>query len=60
MSGRIMEMTDKIIVMADNIGIMADRIVETQNIQQTNIKLTEASTLTAQSIVINAIASYVQ
>ena len=57
MSDRIMEMTDNIIVMADNIGLMAERIVETQNIQQTNVKLTEGSILAAQSIVINAIST---
>ena len=55
MSDRIMEMTDKIIVMADNIGLMSDRIVETQNIQQTNVLLTESSLLTAQSTVINTL-----
>ena len=57
MSDRIMEMTDNIIVMADNIGLMAERIVDTQNIQQTNVKLTEGSILAAQSIVINAIST---
>ena len=57
MSDRIMEMTDNIIVMADNIGLMAERIVETQNIQQTNVTLTEGSILAAQSIVINAIST---
>jgi len=31
--------------------------VETQNIQQTNVKLTEGSILAAQSIVINAIST---
>ena len=55
MSDRIMEMTDKIIVMADNIGVMADRIVETQNIQQTNIELTESSILTAQTVTLTVI-----
>lgn len=55
MSDRIMEMTDKIIVMADNIGLMSGRIVETQNIQQTNILLTESSLLAAQSIVVTTI-----
>ena len=55
MAGRIMEMSDKIIVMADNIGVMADRIVETQNLQQTNIELTESSVLTAQTITLTVI-----
>jgi len=55
MSDRIMEMTDKIIVMADNVGGMADRIVETQNIQQTNVVLTESSLLAAQTTVITTL-----
>ena len=55
MSDRIMEMTDKIIVMADNVGSMADRIVETQNIQQTNVVLTESSLLAAQTTVITTL-----
>jgi len=58
MSGRIMEMSDKIIVMADNIGVMADRIVETQNIQQTNIELTESSVLTAQTTTLAVIRNF--
>ena len=58
MSSRIMEMSDKIIVMADNIGVMADRIVETQNIQQTNIELTESSVLTAQTITLTVIRNF--
>ena len=55
MSDRIMEMSDEIIVMADNIGVMAGRIVETQNIQQTNITLTQSSVLTAQNVTITVI-----
>jgi hypothetical protein len=55
MSGRIMEMADKIIVMADNIGVMAGRIVETEQIQQTNLVLTQNSLLSAQSTTINVI-----
>lgn len=58
MSDRIMEMTDDIFVMADNIGLMADNIVETQNIQTTNVQLTEASLLTSQSIMINVIKNF--
>jgi len=58
MSARIMEMTDDIFVMADNIGLMADNIVETQNIQTTNVQLTEASLLTSQSIMINVIKNF--
>lgn len=55
MSGRIMEMVDKIIVMADNIGVMSDRIVETEQIQQTNLVLTQNALLSAQSVTINVI-----
>jgi hypothetical protein len=55
MSGRIMEMVDKIIVMADNIGVMSTRIVETEQIQQTNLVLTQNSLLSAQSVTINVI-----
>jgi hypothetical protein len=55
MAGRIMEMVDKIIVMADNIGLMAADIVATQELQQTNIELTESSLLTAQSVTITTI-----
>ena len=58
MSDRIMEMTDDIFVMADNIGLMADNIVETQNIQTTNVQLTETSLLTSQSIMINVIKNF--
>ena len=58
MSDRIIEMVDRIVVMADNIGIMADRIVATQNIQQTNIELTQASLLTATSVTVNVISAY--
>ena len=55
MSDRIMEMADKIIVMADNIGLMADRIVETQQLQQANIELTESFLLMAQNVTITVI-----
>jgi hypothetical protein len=55
MSDRMMEMSDKIIVMADNIGAMSGRIVDTQNIQQTNIELTQSSVLTAQNVTITVI-----
>ena len=55
MSARIMEMSDKIIVMADNIGVMSGRIVDTQNIQQTNIELTQSSVLTVQNVTITVI-----
>ena len=55
MSARIMEMSDKIIVMADNIGVMSGRIVDTQNIQQTNIELTQSSVLTTQNVTITVI-----
>lgn len=59
MSRRILEMNDKITVMADNIGLMADRIVETQNLQQVNIELTQSSILTAQATTLAVITTYV-
>lgn len=58
MSDRMVEMGDKIIVMADNIGVMAGRIVETQNIQQTNIELTQASLLTGQGLMFTVISNF--
>ncbi len=58
MSGRIIEMSDRIIVMADNIGLMSGRIVDTQSLQQTNITFTQASLLTATSVTVNVIKSY--
>lgn len=58
MSDRIMEMTKNIYIMADNIGLMADNIVATQDIQTTNVVLTEASLLNSQSIMINVIKNF--
>ena len=58
MSDRIMEMTDKIYIMADNIGLMADNIVETQEIQQTNLLLTKSSLQNSQTIMINVIKNF--
>jgi hypothetical protein len=58
MSDRIMEMTNDISIMADNIGLMADNIVATQDIQNTNVLLTESSLLTSQSIMINVIKNF--
>ncbi|QOY55631.1 hypothetical protein HUE87_05235 [Candidatus Sulfurimonas marisnigri] len=58
MSDRIMQMADKIFIMADNIGLMADRIAETQNIQMTNVALTESSLLSSQSIMITVIKNF--
>ena len=48
MADRILEMGDKILVMSDNIGLMADRILLTQQIQSSNMALTQASILTTQ------------
>jgi hypothetical protein len=58
MADRIVEMGDKIIVMADNIGVMSLRIVETQNLQQGNIVLTQNSVLTAQSVTLTVIKNF--
>ncbi len=48
MADRILEMADRILVMADNIGAMADRILITQQLQNANLALTQASILTTQ------------
>lgn len=48
MADRILEMADKILVMADNIGEMADRILLTQQIQSTNLALTQSFILSTQ------------
>jgi hypothetical protein len=58
MSNRIVEMGDRIVVMADNVGVMAGRIVTTQELQQSNVTLTQSSLLTAQAVAIAAIQSY--
>jgi len=58
MSDRIVEMNDKIIVMADNIGAMAGRIVETQDIQQANTALTQASLQSAQAVTVSVIQTW--
>lgn len=48
MADRILEMADKILVMADNIGEMADRIILAQEIQSTNMAMTQAAILSTQ------------
>ena len=48
MADRILEMADKILLMADNIGLMADRILLTQQIQSSNLALTQAFMLSTQ------------
>ena len=48
MADRIGEMADKILVMSDNIGLMADRILQTQQIQNENVALTQGSILQTQ------------
>jgi len=57
MADRILEMADKILLMSDNIGAMADRILLTQQIQSTNMALTQASILTTQQNIILLSAS---
>ena len=52
MANRILEMGDKILVMSDNIGLMADRILLTQQIQSSNMALTQAFMLTTQQNII--------
>jgi hypothetical protein len=48
MADRILEMADRILVMADNIGLMADRILQTQQLQNSNVRLTQESILQTQ------------
>lgn len=57
MADRIVQMGDKVIVMADNVGLMSLRIVETQNLQQTNVVLTQNSLLTAQNVTVTVISN---
>jgi len=52
MADRILEMADKILLMSDNIGLMADRILLTQQIQSTNMALTQSAILTTQQNII--------
>lgn len=49
MSDRILEMADRILVMANNIGTMANRILITQQLQNNNMAMTQASLLTTQT-----------
>ena len=58
MSGRIMEMVDRIIIMTDNIGEMSTRIVTTQNLQQSNVSLTQGSLTTATNTTVTVIKTY--
>lgn len=48
MADRILEMADRILAMADNIGTMAERILITQQIQNSNVALTQGSLLITQ------------
>ncbi len=48
MADRISEMADKILIMSDNIGLMADRILQTQQLQNENVALTQGSILQTQ------------
>lgn len=56
MADRILEMADNILIMADNIGLMADRIIVTQEIQNQNIALTQASILTTQENILTLVS----
>lgn len=58
MANRILEMADKILVMADNIGIMADRILATQVIQSTNLRLIVDAILQTQQNTILLITAF--
>lgn len=52
MANRILEMADRILLMADNIGQMADRILYTQQLQNSNVALTQAAILTTQQNIV--------
>jgi hypothetical protein len=52
MANRILEMGDKILVMSDNIGTMADRILLTQQIQSTNMAMTQSFILSTQENIV--------
>ena len=52
MADRILEMGDKILIMSDNIGDMADRILLTQQIQSTNMAMTQAFILSTQENIV--------
>lgn len=56
MADRILEMADKILAMADNIGLMADRIIATQELQNTNVALTQDSILATQQNALNLVS----
>lgn len=48
MANRIGEMANRILIMSDNIGLMADRILITQQLQNTNVALTQSALLATQ------------
>lgn len=52
MADRILEMGDKILIMSDNIGLMADRILLTQQIQSTNMAMTQSFILGTQENIV--------
>lgn len=52
MADRILEMGDKILLMSDNIGDMADRILLTQQIQSTNMAMTQSFILGSQENIV--------
>jgi hypothetical protein len=48
MSDKIGQMSDRILIMSDKIGDMSERIIETQNIQNENVRLTEQNIIQAK------------
>ncbi len=58
MANRILEMADKILIMADNIGLMADRILATQVIQSSNLRVVTDAILQTQQNTILLIATF--
>lgn len=57
MGNRIVEMGDNISIMADNIGLMSLNIVSTQNLQLTNLDLTQSNLSAAQITTVSVIAA---
>ncbi|PLX51183.1 MAG: hypothetical protein C0613_00845 [Desulfobulbaceae bacterium] len=57
MADRIGEMADRILVMADNIGLMADRILVTQEIQNQNVAMTQATLLQTQTNMLTLVSA---
>ena len=58
MGNRIVEMGDNISIMADNIGLMSTNIVSTQNLQLTNLDITQSNLSAAQITTVSVISAF--